>query len=74
MSEEDLLHSGITREIIGAGFEVHRILGAGFLETVYEETLAHELKLRQMDVKRQVQVPIYYKTLSVGTHVLDLIV
>lgn len=74
LSEEDLRHSAVTREIIGAAFEVHRVLGMGFLESVYEQALAHELKLRQIVVERQVEVPIYYKNVLVGSHVLDLLV
>jgi GxxExxY protein len=67
-------HAEITREILGAAFEIHTALGPGFLETIYEEALAHELALRGMQFQRQVRLPIYYKTAVVGTHVLDLIV
>jgi len=39
---DELLYKDLTYTIIGVAMEVHRILGLGFLETVYEETLAHE--------------------------------
>jgi GxxExxY protein len=67
-------HAEVTRKILGAAFEVHTALGPGFLETIYEEALAHELALRGMQFQRQVRLPINYKTAVVGTHVLDLIV
>jgi GxxExxY protein len=74
MAEEDLLHFDVTREIIGAAFEVHRVLGAGFLESVYEEALAHELRLRQLQVECQAKVPVYYKGVRVGEYIPDLLV
>jgi GxxExxY protein len=67
-------HSALAGAIIGAAQEVHRVLGTGFLESVYEEALAHELRLQGLQVQRQVQVPIFYKEVSVGKHVLDLLV
>lgn len=70
----DLLHGEITKEILGAAFEVHTALGPGFLESVYEEALAHELSLRGLPWVRQFHVPICYKGIEVGHHVLDLVV
>jgi GxxExxY protein len=69
-----LLHADVTEKILGAAFEVHSALGPGFLESIYEEAVSHELGLRGMQFERQVQVPIMYKTVRVGTHVLDLVV
>jgi GxxExxY protein len=51
----------ITHEIIGAAVEVHKRLGPGLLESAYEECLAHELRLRNLRVDRQVGVPVVYK-------------
>ena len=51
----------ITGQIIGAAIEVHKILGPGLLESVYEECLCHEFNLRQMHYKRQQALPIEYK-------------
>lgn len=52
----------ISRIIVDAAIEVHRTLGGpGLLESVYEEALAHELKLRGLRIQRQVTVPVYYK-------------
>jgi GxxExxY protein len=51
----------ITREIIGAAIEVHKHLGPGLLESSYEECLAHELRLRNLRVDRQIALPVVYK-------------
>lgn len=69
-----LLHESLTGEILGAAFEVHRVLGPGFLESVYEEALAYELQARGFEVDRQVRIPIRYKRIAAGEHVLDLVV
>ena len=60
--------------IIGAAIEVHRYLGPGFLESIYEEALAIELRGRGHEVERQIRIPIDYKGDVIGEHVLDLIV
>ncbi len=51
----------LSREVIGAGIEVHRILGPGLLESIYEKCLRHELELRGLRVIRQDEVRIDYK-------------
>ncbi len=51
----------ITHEIIGAAIEVHKRLGPGLLESAYEECFAHEPRLRNLRVDRQVGVPVVYK-------------
>jgi len=70
-----LIEEKTTDGIIGAAIEVHRTLGPGLLETVYEECLCHELHLRGLPFRRQLDLPIAYKaaTLKSGLR-LDLIV
>jgi GxxExxY protein len=63
----------LTHEIIGSAIEVHRILGPGLLESVYEVALGCELTTRGLRVHRQVLVPVQYKGLSLKTGIrLDL--
>ena len=65
----------ISEKIIGAAIEVHRIIGPGLLESVYEDALCHELHLRGLQFKRQQSVPIPYKGIKLGTDLrLDLLV
>jgi GxxExxY protein len=65
----------ISEQIIGAAIEVHRILGPGLLESVYEEALCHELNQRGLRFERQKPVPIHYKGVKLVTDLrLDLLV
>ena len=65
----------IARTIVDAGLKVHRALGPGLLESVYEHCLAHELQKRGLSVRRQVALPIVYDgdTLDAGFR-LDIVV
>ncbi len=60
--------------VIGAAIEVHKVLGPGFLETVYEEALCIELEQRNISFKRQFEMKIPYKGRQIGTSRLDLVV
>jgi GxxExxY protein len=65
----------ISGKIIGAAIEVHRVLGPGLLESIYEDALCHELHLRGVQFKRQQSVPIPYKGIKLGSDLrLDLLV
>jgi GxxExxY protein len=54
----------VTAQIVDAAYLIHTRLGPGLLETVYEVTLAHELRKRGLGVRRQVPVPIEYDSLK----------
>jgi GxxExxY protein len=60
--------------VVGAAYEVSNVLGAGFLEKVYEHALARELSLRGLRVRSQVSFPIAYKNVPIGEYLADLIV
>jgi GxxExxY protein len=74
LSETDLLHSDLTKNIIGASMEVHRILGSGFLENVYEEALAVEFDLRKIPYERQMAFNVVYKGRKVRQFFCDFVV
>ncbi|HXG66799.1 MAG TPA: GxxExxY protein, partial [Blastocatellia bacterium] len=64
----------LAHEVIGAAIEVHRLLGPGFLEAVYEESLCVELKLRGIPFTRQQIFNVSYKGQGVGQSRLDLLI
>ena len=65
----------ISEKIIGCAIEVHRILGPGLLESVYEECLCKELELNNISFKRQDKLPLKYKGMNVDCgYRIDLIV
>jgi GxxExxY protein len=71
---DKLLHRDITEKIIGSAFEVHRELGYGFLERVYERALQVELIRRGSTAEIEKRVQVRYKEVVVGDYDSDLIV
>lgn len=69
-----LEHEELTGAIIGAAIAVHRELGPGFVESIYESALVIELEARGIPHTRQLVVPVSYRGVVVGTHRLDLFV
>jgi GxxExxY protein len=66
---------GIAKAIVDSAFKVHRTLGPGLLESVYELCLAHELRRRGLQLEAQVKLPIVYEDLTIDAGLrLDLIV
>lgn len=63
-----------TQRIIGAGISVHRALGPGFLESIYEEALAVEFALSGIAFVRQKPITLFYKEHQIGEHRLDFVV
>ena len=63
-----------TKEIIGAAITVHKALGPGFLESVYENAQVIELRKHGLHVEQQVEVPVMYDGVEVGKHRLDLLI
>jgi len=71
---EALLFADLTYKIIGAALEVHKTLGPGFLEAVYEEAMAYELKKLGLSFERQKALAVYYKGVILGDYRTDLVV
>jgi|SRR5215469_7983270 len=70
-----LRYEEVTEQIIGAAIEVHRAIGPGLLEAIYEECLCHELALRGLSFERQLIVPVVYKGVKLESkHRLDVLV
>jgi len=64
----------LTEKIIGCAIEVHRNLGPGLLESIYEKALCYEFGAIGLRYKNQVVIPIIYKGTSLGKHRIDILV
>jgi len=69
-----MVHEQLTETIIGCAFKVANTLGCGFLEKVYENPLAHELRKAGLKASTQVPIPVNYDGIVVGDFVGDIIV
>jgi GxxExxY protein len=70
----ELEHKDITEQIIGAAFEVHRVLGYGFLEKVYQRAMQVELQNRGWTAAIESEIRVQYKEVEVGFYRADLLV
>ena len=64
----------LAHRVLGCAIEVHRVLGPGWLESIYEEALCVELALARIPFERQVPVKVRYKRQDIGDAKLDLLV
>jgi len=69
-----LKHKELTETIIGVFFEVYNELGHGFLESVYEKAFEVALASKGLDVRRQIQVSVWFRGQKVGDFVADVLV
>ncbi|MDH6311275.1 GxxExxY protein [Parabacteroides sp. PFB2-10] len=74
MINEKYQLSELTGNIIGAAMEVHRILGNGFQEAVYQRALAIEFHIREIQYEREKEMPLKYKGNDIGTRRVDFFV
>lgn len=72
--EPTVAEDALARSVIGAATAVHRVLGPGFLESVYENALSIELELRGIPFRRQAAIGVMYRDQPVGDARLDLLV
>ena len=64
----------LTHQIIGAAMEVHRVLGNGFQEVIYQRALAIELGLRRVEFEREMEMKLEYKCEYIGTRRVDFFI
>jgi GxxExxY protein len=73
-NKTNIIYPNPSYKIMGAIFEVHKELGPGFLESIYEKALIEELSSRGMKVETQKFIDLTYKNKKIGAHRLDLII
>ena len=74
MHPQKLLYREVTEAVIGAAFEVHRVLGYGFLERVYQRALQAELVRAGWKTEIEASIVVRYKGILVGEYAADLVV
>ncbi|MGB4575675.1 MAG: GxxExxY protein [Paludibacter sp.] len=74
MIDEKYKYSALTAKIIACAFEVHKTLGNGFQEVIYQRALAIEMTEAGLNFEREKEMPVYYKQQQVGTRRADFLV
>lgn len=74
MIKEEYKYSALTAKIIGCAMEVHKLLGNGFQEVIYQRALEYEMELQGLSFAREFEMPIFYKEKQVGTRRVDFLV
>lgn len=74
MIKEQYKYSDITAKIIGCAIEVHKILGNGFQEVIYQRALEEEFKLQGLMFVREFEMLVFYKNEQIGTRRVDFLV
>ncbi len=67
-------HEDLTRRIIGCAMKVHSALGSGFQEVIYQRALDIEMKKQSLGFAREMEMPIYYDGIAIGTRRVDFFV
>lgn len=74
MIKEEYKYSELTGKIIGCAMEVHKALGNGFQEVIYQRALAIEMEIQGLSFSREFEMPVFYKNIQVGTRRVDFLV
>lgn len=74
MSSTTYKYEDLTRRIIGCSMEVHKIIGNGFQEVIYQRCLAIELTYQGLEFVREQEMPIFYKNFEVGLRRVDFFI
>jgi len=72
--DETYKYADLTHTIIGSAMEVHRYLGNGFQELIYQRALAIELGIRKINFTREQEMVVFYKEVEVGTRRADFFI
>jgi GxxExxY protein len=72
--KNEFKYSEITAKIIGAAMEVHKLLGNGFQEVIYQRALEKEIKMQGISYEREFEMPIFYKGEKIGTRRVDFLI
>ncbi len=70
----NIIHEELSNKIIGCAITVHKIVGPGFLENVYEQSLCVELSLNNIPFTRQKMYSVFYKSYIVGKYLADVVI
>lgn len=71
---DEYKYKEITGKIIGAAMQVHKVLGNGFQEVIYQRALEIEMSVINLDFQREFEMPIYYRNQQIGTRRVDFLV
>ena len=71
---EDFKYTELTGKIIGCAMEVHKILGSGFQESVYQKAMAIEMQIQGIPFNREFAMPVFYKSRQISTRRVDFLV
>ena len=74
MVNEQYKHSALTARIIGCAMAVHKALGNGFQEVIYQRALEIEMRLAGLSFSREFEMPIFYRAAQIGTRRVDFLV
>jgi GxxExxY protein len=74
MIKEEYKYSELTSKIIGCAMTVHKALGNGFQEVIYQKALAIEMEICGLGFQRELEMPIYYRERQIGTRRVDFLV
>jgi GxxExxY protein len=74
MIREEYKDSALTEQIIGSAMKVHRTLGNGFQELIYQRALDIELRNTGLEYSREVEMPIFYQSEKIGTRRVDFLI
>lgn len=69
-----MLHEDLTRRIIGCAMEVHKRLGNGFQEVIYQRALEIEMRLAELSFEREMEMSVFYRDQQIGTRRVDFFV